>query len=170
MNQDLKKAIQLIDSGNFIAWQGLTSAWDKDDLNKIEPDLKCSGYNLAERKATKCLYPLTGQPQPLQFFLNEKEQIFLLRLEDVQISGSLNDLLVELGTPDAILTLTDGYKYAPARQYIFSRRGIALYILGDPKKGSATIMAVALFKPSSLENYKQNLGGMETVEYSKDSF
>lgn len=169
-SQKLGKDIALINEGNFLAWQGLDSVWTKENLLKVFEPGPCINYQLGGRKLFRCSYPLSSQKQPLQCFFDAEGKAVLLRLEDPAAITTAFELIEKLGTPENTRILTGKEKYAPAKQLIYAKRGITLYALGNVKARAASLMAVALYKPTSVENYIRLLGGDEMVEFQEDRF
>ena len=169
-SQKLEADIALINDGNFLAWQGLDSVWAKENLLEVFQPGPCINYRLGGRKLSRCSYTLSSQKQPLQCFFDEEDKAILLRLEDAATTIKANELIEKLGVPESTRILTGKDKYAPAKQLIYANRGITLYVLGNIKADAASLMAVALYKPTSAENYIRLLGGDETVELQEDKF
>lgn len=166
----LEADIALINDGNFLAWEGLDSVWTKENLPEAFKPGPCINYRLGGRKLSRCSYPLANQKQPLQCFFDKEGKAVLLRLEDAAATMKANELIEKLGVPESTRVLSGKDKYAPAKQLIFASRGITLYVLGNIKADAASLMAVALYKPTSAENYIRLLGGDETIELQEDKF
>lgn len=162
----LGRDIDLINEGDFLAWKGLDpKIWNKDNLLMLSEDLPCINYELDNRKLSRCLFPLTSQTQPLQCFIDKNNgEVVLLRLEDAVIPYSFDNLVQSLGLPEEEFNLEYNNKYAPAKQYIYSSKGITLYILGNIEANKSKLMAVALYQPTSVDVYRNQLGGKERIK------
>jgi hypothetical protein len=170
MNEKIKKAIEQIDAGQFNEWKGFVDGWTLPALAETTGNTPgCSGFALSGKLLNLCTMSLKRQEQPLQCFVDAAGKICLLRLEDARPSSSLTNLTVSLGEPEIKRTLLYPDYYAPATQWIYASKGITLYILENVSETDNLLLCIALYQPTTVTDYLDNLGGKETRVYFDDT-
>jgi hypothetical protein len=166
---DIRKWLNVIDRGAWGEWRGLEGAWSRSNLESIGGALlSCRRHDLAGKPVQRCELLLSRQPQPLQCFFDEDGQVILLRLEDPMSADSWSALSREMGQPSQTTLLPPEHVRAPSTQYIYSARGITLYVVELPEADESVLSAVSLYAPTSVQAYRHGLGGDETMEYFGD--
>ena len=126
------------------------------------------GYTLGAQALSLHRFTLPNQTQALQVFADSEGNISLLRLEDAILTQNANDLERLWGPPKAKNILESNSKFAPSMQWIFPDRGITLYVMNPESKGTMSLSAISLYVPTSLEHYRDDLGGNERVYMFED--
>jgi hypothetical protein len=169
MSRSIPEQIKLVDEGHFEQWTGMTHEWTQKIFESLfGSELNCSNGFLSGKKINKCMLQLKLQRQPLQIFTDDIGKIKLLRVEDVRVASSLKDIIQLLGEPEFKRSLIYPDMYSPANQWVYASKGITLYVLNENSESNMPLSAVALYEPTTVDNYLTNLGGKETMRFFSD--
>lgn len=162
--QDLQQWLRNIDQGTLADWQGWSPAWQLNDLQQLVQPLQIAqAYQLGSQILQRHQFQLPHQSQPLQVLANAQGEVVLVRLEDAILTQSAQALADQWGKPELKKELPSDHRFAPAQLWVFAARGISLYVMDAQKQGPMSISCIALYVPTTLEDFLTVLEGDERI-------
>lgn len=162
----LKHSIALIDQGKILDWTGLGKEWNRKNLQKLYRDKMVSQRCMIGKATSDIQIPLDHQPHPLTCYLNSQDEVIFIKVEDVKLSNAWADLAKTLGQPERKNdNLPNNHIYSITTEYLYTQKGITLYVIELPPPNKSFVSVVALYSPATPEIYTNDLGGNATVRF-----
>jgi hypothetical protein len=159
MDVERREALRKALRGELAGWRGLPEDCTPADLEALssgggEPGAgRLSGMPVTFRD-------YEGHPGLLRVWFDDDDRAFLVWADHPALTRPSEQILSEMGEPDA--RLDDAPSRIPgAVQWVWASRGVTAYVdlFGDGIRG------LALFRPGSVEYYRTWLGADEPLPY-----
>ena len=161
INSDCVTAFRKLAAGNFKDWPGLSSQCKPADLAAVFSGGETSANGMLSNRPTQFrAYQTPEQPEIIQAWFDDNDNVLLITNVSPVIQGDVKTLLESFGPPEKRLEQGTGY-HADAHQWVYAGRGITFYV----REHSNEIARVAVYPPTSVEDYINRLGAKDQKRY-----
>jgi hypothetical protein len=161
INSDCVTAFRKLAAGNLKDWSGLPSQCEPADLAAVFSGGERAANGMLSNRPTKFrAYQAPGQPEVIQAWFDDDDNVMMITTVSPVIQDDVKTLLEGFGPPEKKLEQGAGY-HADAHQWIYAGRGITFYV----REHSNEIARVAVYPPTSVEDYIDRLGARDQKRY-----
>ena len=147
--------------GDFKNWTGLPGGCTSKEVQLVLSGGESSAIGrISDRSTQFRVYESPQHSEVIQVWFDDADRVLLITLVAPTIKGDVNALLRTLGPPERKLEPSVGH-HADAHQWIYAGRGITLYV----RERSNEIARVAVYPPTTVEQYELKLGANDTNTY-----
>lgn len=160
-NSNCVTAFRKLAAGDFKDWSGLPPRCEPADLAAVYSGGERATNGMLSNRPTKFrVYQAPEQTEVIQAWFGDDDQVLMVTIVSPVMRGDVKTLLESLGPPEQRLEQGVGY-HADAHQWIYAGRGITFYV----REHSNEIARVAVYPPTSVEDYVKRLGGRDQKRY-----
>jgi hypothetical protein len=155
------EVIRRLADGKLAGWSGLPGDCSHQELSSVLSGGEEEGNGrLSELPVRFRMYRAAKQPELIQAWFDGHGRAFLLTFSNPELSGSHEDLLRDLGPPEAKLEPGIGL-HADTHQWIYASRGLTLFV----REHLNQIGRIAVYHPTTPSYYEEHLGGRDRPHY-----
>ena len=151
-------------AGNLAAWKGLPAGCtDRDIAGVFAGGGDPAGDGRLSNLPTKFRVYSAGDPglePPIAAWFDGNDTATLVTWDEPALSGDATTLLAALGPPEHKLERGAGHP-ASDHQWIYASRGLTVWVF-EPR---SEITRVAVYQPTTPEDYEWHLGGHDKTRY-----
>jgi hypothetical protein len=160
-NSACESVLRKLSAGDFDDWSGLPSQCKPADLAAVLSGGERAANGILSNQPTNFrVYQAPNQSEVIQAWFDDDDNVLLITIVSPFIKGDVKALLERFGPPEKKLEQGVGY-HADAHQWIYASRGITFYV----REHSNEIARVAVYPPTSVEDYINRLGARDQKRY-----